>query len=164
MPKRKIKWDERRDVAGGARRVLPRLVAGYFAEVREFLAKDREPMELHRMRLAAKRLRNTLELFLPCYGIGLKQRLETLKKLQDSLGDVNDAVATRALLDDSANRKVQAFLEARAEEKAAEFRKHWAESFDAPEREAWWVGYLERNAKAPAVSRARKRSLTVAVR
>jgi CHAD domain-containing protein len=150
MPKRKIKWDERRGLAINAQRVLPRLIAGYFTEVREFLARDREPAELHRMRLASKRLRYTLELFLPSYGAGLKQRIETLKKLQDSLGDVNDAVATRVLLGDSVNGRVKLFLDALAEEKAADFRRHWAETFDAPDREAWWVDYLKTSAKAIA--------------
>jgi CHAD domain-containing protein len=145
-----IKWDERRSVAVNARRILPRLVADYFREVRGFLAKDRRPPELHRMRLAGKRLRYTLELFRPCYGPGLDQRLTALKDLQDSLGDVNDAVASDALLAHRIGHKARHFLQARAEEKAAEFRKHWTESFDAPRREAWWTGYLERNAKAPA--------------
>jgi CHAD domain-containing protein len=144
-----IKWDERGGVAVNARRMLPRLVADYFREVRSFLAKDREPHELHRMRLAGKRLRYTLELFRPCYGPGLQQRLTALKELQDSLGDVNDAVASSALLAHRVGHKARHFLHARAEEKAAEFRKQWSESFDAPRREAWWTVYLERNAKAP---------------
>src|SRR3954466_8622473 len=98
MAKHKIQWDERRSAAVDARRALPGLVADYFEEVRDFLAKRRKPKELHRMRLASKRLRYTLELFRPCYGRGLEQRLDALKKLQNSLGDVNDAVATRKLL------------------------------------------------------------------
>src|SRR6516165_10747055 len=98
MPKGKIKWNERRSIAINARLLLPRLVSEYFDEVRRFLAGDREPEQLHRMRLAAKRLRYTLELFRRCYGPALEQRIAALKKLQDSLGDVNDAVATRKLL------------------------------------------------------------------
>jgi CHAD domain-containing protein len=144
-----IKWDERRGAAVNARRILPEFVAAYFREVRDFLAKDRDPAELHRMRLASKRLRYTLELFRPCYGPGLEERLKALKELQDSLGEVNDAVATRVLLGHKVERKARDFLRNRAGEKAAEFRKHWSESFDAPEREAWWTGYLERTAKAP---------------
>jgi CHAD domain-containing protein len=149
MPKEKIKWNERRSIAINARLLLPRLVAGYFDEVRGFLAEDREPEHLHSMRLAAKRLRYTLELFRRCYGPALEQRLDALKKLQDSLGDVNDAVATGKLLGDSADEAVKAFLRARAAEKAAEFHNHWKEVFDAPGREKWWTGYLQKNARPP---------------
>jgi CHAD domain-containing protein len=159
MAKRKIKWDERRGVAVNASRVLPVLVAGFFDEVRSFLAEraagaaadqDREPEQLHRMRLAAKRLRYTLELFRRCYGPALEKRLDALKKLQDSLGDVNDVVATRRLLGNSVDGSVQEFLDGRALEKAAEFHTHWKEVFDAPGQEKWWTEYLERNAHAPA--------------
>ena len=82
------------------------------------------------MRLAGKRLRYTLELFRPCYGPGLDQRLTALKDLQDSLGDVNDAVASGALLAHRIGHKARHFLQARAEEKAAEFRKQWTKSFE----------------------------------
>lgn len=150
MVKAAIKWDEQEGVAVNARRLLPRLVSAYFRGVRCFLAEDREPRELHRMRLAGKRLRYTLELFRPCYGPGLEVRLAALKELQDILGDLNDAVTSGALLAHRVGHKARHFLRARAEEKAAEFRKHWAEGFDAPRREAWWTVYLERNAKAPA--------------
>jgi hypothetical protein len=33
--------------------------------------------------------------------------------------------------------------------RAAEFRKQWVESFDAPGQEEWWTGYLARNARPP---------------
>jgi CHAD domain-containing protein len=136
-------------VAINARRVLPRLVTGFFEEVRGFLEKDREPEELHRMRLAAKRLRYVIELFRPCYGAGLQERVEALKNLQDSLGDVNDAVATRARFGRRLGKKVQTFLHDRAAEKAKEFRKHWKETFDAEGQEKWWTEYLARSARAP---------------
>ena len=150
MAKRKITWDEHRGAAVNARRVLPVLAADYFAEVRHFLTEPREPAELHRMRLASKRLRYTLELFRPCYGPGLEQRLDALGKLQDLLGGVNDAVASAELLGKSVDRKARRFLRERAVEKAAEFRKHWKENFDADGREKWWTDYLKQNARPPA--------------
>jgi CHAD domain-containing protein len=158
VAKAEIQWDERRAAAANARRILPGLAADYFREVRGFLEKDREPRELHRMRLAAKRLRYTLELFRPCYGKGLEQRLAVLKELQDALGDVNDAVVTSGMLGHKAGRKAGPYLTARLEEKAAEFRRHWAESFDAPEREVWWTGYLRKSARSPGKKAAKKKS------
>ena len=49
----------------------------------------------------------------------------------------------------SVDRKVRKFLQDRAGEKAAEFRKHWKETFDAEGREKWWTAYLEQNARPP---------------
>ncbi len=144
MAKRKIKWDEHTTAAANARSVLPRLASDYFKEVRDFLATDREPKEFHRMRLASKRFRYTLELFRPCYGPGLEERLDALKSLQDALGDLNDAVAARDLLGGRTGEKVEKFLGARAEEKAQEFRVHWTESFDAAKQEQWWTGFLRK--------------------
>jgi len=139
-----IEWNERGSTSANARRLLPEFVAGYFAEVRDFLSKDREPAEFHRIRLASKRLRYTLELFRPCYSAGLEDRLSDLKDLQDSLGELNDAVATRALLRHEIGHKERKFLKARAAGRAEHFRRHWSEIFDAPGREAWWTDFLRR--------------------
>jgi CHAD domain-containing protein len=147
MAKGGIKWDERRSASENARRVLPGLAAEYFGKVRQFLEKDHCAEDLHRMRLDAKRLRYTLELFRPCYGKGLEERLDALKKLQDSLGDVNDAVATRALLGKSVDRNARKYLNGRADEKAEDFRKHWKESFDSDGQEKWWKDYLRDGVK-----------------
>ena len=143
---RGMKWDQREGGAANARRQLPRMVAAYFSRVRAFLAEDAAPSKLHRLRLASKRLRYTLELFRPCYPSGLEERLDALKVLQDSLGEVNDAVASSRLLRGALKDKpkVRKFLEERAADKAAEFTRHWKETFDAPGQEAWWTDFLAR--------------------
>jgi hypothetical protein len=141
-----FQWNERAGVASNARRELPPMVRGYFSQVREFLAEDATPASLHRLRLASKRLRYTLELFRPCYPAALEERLAALKVLQDRLGEVNDAVASARLLRVSLQRqpKVRKFLEGRAAERAAEFVRYWKETFDAPGRETWWTDLLAR--------------------
>lgn len=150
----KIKWNPRAGAAANARRELPRLVAEYFALMRELLVEDPAPAKLHQGRLACKRLRYTLELFRPCYGAALKQRLDALKKLQQVLGEVNDTAAAGKLLGKALQPKsaesarVEGFLEARAIEKTAEFRAQWTKEFDAPGREEWWTDYLARSARA----------------
>jgi CHAD domain-containing protein len=143
---RGMKWDQRDGAAANAGRQLPRMVTAYFSRVRAFLAEDAAPRKLHRLRLASKRLRYTLELFRPCYPSGLEERLDALKVLQDSLGEVNDAVASSRLLRGALKDKpkVRKFLEQRAAEKAAEFARHWKETFDAPGQEVWWTGFLAR--------------------
>ena len=152
----RMKWDQRAGVAANARRELPRMVRAYLSQVRDSLAEDATPRELHRLRLASKRLRYTLELFVPCYPAGLEDRLAALKKLQDWLGEVNDAVASGRLLRGALKRqpKLRKFLEDRAAEKAAGFARHWKESFDAVGQEAWWTDFLARNARTPRQSKA----------
>ena len=85
---------------------------------------------LHRLRLATKRLRYTLELFRPCYGPGLEARLEELRKVQQRLGELNDCVAAWNLLSkgmgrSSARARVGKFLRGRARQQAKDFRDEW---------------------------------------
>jgi hypothetical protein len=140
----KIKWNESAGPAANAGSELPRLVSAYFSTVREFLAEDPTPPELHQLRLASKRLRYTLELFRPCYPAGLEDRIRALKKLQDWLGEVNDAVASGRLLHGALKTrpKLRTFLEDRAAQQAAGFTRQWNEVFDAPGREVWWMDFL----------------------
>jgi CHAD domain-containing protein len=159
---RKMKWDQHAGPAANARRELPRMISAYFSGVREFLADDHPPRKLHRLRLASKRVRYILELFRPCYRAGFEDRLDALKKLQDRLGEVNDAVASARLLHDALKRqpKVREFLEDRAAHEAAKFIEQWKETFDAPGREAWWTEFLSHPVTARrkvSVSKKRKR-------
>lgn len=155
MPKiAHLEWDEQAGPIPNTRRELPALAAAYFAYVRDVLADRPPPAELHRVRLATKRLRYTLELFRDCYGPGLEARLEALRKVQQALGDLNDSVASRELLkkamgSSAQSARVDKFLEQRARQQARQFRQHWTEIFDAQDREQWFAGYLSRNARAP---------------
>jgi hypothetical protein len=149
-----IVWNEAAGPAANARRQLPGLTAEFFAEVRAALGARPSPEQLHRVRLAAKRIRYTLELFRPCYGPGLEARIESLRNLQQVLGEINDCAATRRILANdmpvSAQRtKVDRFLSSRLRKKTAELRKLWAERFDAPGRDLLWMRYLARNARTP---------------
>src|SRR5881396_2467380 len=127
----KIKWNPQAGPVANARRELPRVVEEYFTRVRELLVKDPTPPELHQARLDCKRLRYTLELFLPCYGRSLERRLDALKKLQQFLGEVNDTATTKSLLRKAlkpksrASTRVQRFLEARAAGNIKKFRAQW---------------------------------------
>ncbi len=150
-----LKWDERAGAPANARRRLPPLAAAFFARIRKLLAQDPSPEKMHGLRLETKRLRYTLELFRPCYGPGLETRLAALRRLQNSLGELNDSAVARRLLEasmpPSAQRaRVLGFLERRAADKAREFRKDWTSLFDAPGQESWWREYLRRNARTPS--------------
>jgi len=149
-----IAWNPRLGPGANARRQLPRLVSAYFAEVRQLLAADPVPAELHAVRLASKRLRYTLELFRSCYGPGLETRLKSLQRLQEILGEVNDCAAAERLIvavlpPSPARSRLAGYLRRRASAKAFSLRREWNEVFDAPGREHWWLEYLKKARTAP---------------
>ena len=159
MPKQqRVEWDDQASAAANARRTLPGIVGAYFAEARELLAeierrandgKRSSAERLHRLRLISKRLRYTLELFRPLYGTGLDERLAELKRLQDVLGEINDAATSAAMIRKTAGaERMLRYLEQRAAQKTAEFRRAWRE-FDAPDRQEQWLRYLARGAREP---------------
>ncbi len=147
-------WNEDEGPAANARRALPVLVNEYFALVRKVISDpNASPRKLHRVRLATKQLRYSLELFRSCYGPGLETRLGGLRDLQQLLGDIADCSAsertvTKFVRSHSARAPVTSFLRTRSDSKIAAFRKYWADTFDAEGRERWWTTYLERNARA----------------
>ncbi len=146
------KWSDRDDAVVNAKRELPRLVAEFFAGTRQALAEPNWPRNLHRVRLAAKKLRYTLELFGPIYPATLEVRLTELKKLQDWLGAANDAAASRRLLGSARLRRhpeLREFLDKRAAAQAAAFTRYWKKSFDAKGQEAWWTDFLGHKARGP---------------
>jgi CHAD domain-containing protein len=148
-----IQWDESTGAALNARDHLPRLISVYFTQGRELLAKNPAPAELHSLRLATKRLRYTLELFRPCYGPGFRQRLDSLRRVQQLLGEINDCATASAVLARSKSparhARIDAFLRQHALHQAGAFRREWQEVFDAPGQESWWTGYLARHARPP---------------
>ncbi len=130
------------------------LAAAYFAEVRNLLAHEPRPKDLHRARLATKRFRYSLELYRRYYGTGLETRLAALRKVQQLLGNVNDSVASWRLLSRlpgpfPQRLAVREFLKQEAGRHAGAFRKEWEEAFDAPGREDWWTAYLKNRRKSP---------------
>jgi CHAD domain-containing protein len=82
------------------REVLPVLIYTRLASVRAFDSiLERASLEqLHALRIEFKKLRYTLEFFREVLGAEAKTIIEEIKKLQDHLGDLNDAqVATQRL-------------------------------------------------------------------
>ncbi|MEO8368580.1 MAG: CHAD domain-containing protein [Candidatus Solibacter sp.] len=140
-----LKWSSKYDAEANAKRQLPRIVAQFFAVTRRAIARKSWPRNLHRVRLASKKLRYTLELFHSIYPAALDARLDELKKLQDWLGDANDAAASRKLLGVATLRRhavLGEFLKQRADAQAAAFTHYWKETFDAKGQEKWWTDFL----------------------
>jgi CHAD domain-containing protein len=98
-------------------------------------AKMEDPSGLHRLRIAAKKLRYTLELLAPGH-----PRLEQIKRLQSLLGDINDYETARHMIIEECGAKTLASqLENRQRRKIREFRRYWKSDFDRSGDPRPWV-------------------------
>jgi CHAD domain-containing protein len=135
--------------AENARLVLPALAEGFFETGRKIAEGRTSAQDLHRFRLRVKKLRYHLELFGPCYGPGLRQRIGVLKRIQDNLGRLNDCEITKTMLHEvapqsPAKQQLREFLTKQSAEEKAEFIRYWKEACDAPGQFRWWTNYLKR--------------------
>lgn len=62
----------------------------HFLSYEPYIAREECVEELHAMRIAAKQLRYTLEIFTSLYPGGLKSYLQVMKQVQDLLGSIHD--------------------------------------------------------------------------
>ena len=151
MPKRPH-WSAERPAFQNARDILPGVVRRFFGAARK-AAQSESPRNLHRLRLEAKRLRYTLELFESLYGPGLQRRLAQLRKLQGYLGDISDIGATTAMFENGADRRrievvrLQDYLRNRLADRLAAFRRYWKTVMDAPGERERWMTYVARFAR-----------------
>ena len=71
-------------------------------EMMDWSADIRDPArveELHNMRIAAKRLRYTMEVFAPCFGLEFAQVLKTIEEIQERIGAIHDCDVLIPLLE-----------------------------------------------------------------
>jgi len=141
-------WDSAKSAEENAAERLPQLARAYFRAGRALFAAKSTARTLHKFRLETKRFRYTLELFLPCYGPGLEERLKLLRNLQNLLGEINDCATTQKLVG-AMPLAVSKFLERRIALKTRALRTFWRQSFDAAGQESWWTNYLARFARKP---------------
>jgi CHAD domain-containing protein len=94
---RRIAEEGRKDRPNGSRLTLlekashninPRLVE--FLSYEHHLGGEEPAAELHDMRIAAKRLRYTMEMFAPLYGESFGEFIKAVRKAQTLLGDLHD--------------------------------------------------------------------------
>ena len=92
-------WDPAASRSTNARCVLPSLASRYLAQFRDACAARPTAEQLHRLRLAGKRLRYYLELFRSDAAPGGVAAVVTgLKAIQDELGRISDLDATEDLI------------------------------------------------------------------
>lgn len=80
--------------------LAPVLIYERLAAVRAYedALADLSPARLHQLRIQSKELRYTLQFFVPLLGEASVALIETVKQMQDHLGDLNDAVVALRLL------------------------------------------------------------------
>lgn len=105
-----------------ARERLPRLA-------RKFL-KDGDhassAADLHHVRIEGKKLRYSLELLEPVYGVAAAAWIEKVKSVQSLLGNANDCHAVRRLVADvGGDDEVETWLKKKQKKKTREFRAEW---------------------------------------
>jgi CHAD domain-containing protein len=90
---------------------------------------------MHRFRLMTKRVRYTLEAFDPVYGTATAEIMESLKGLQEKLGNINDCAATLVMV--ARNRGASAAVSRLVRERELEFRTYWKRHFDPKVKGQW---------------------------
>jgi hypothetical protein len=82
-----------------ARRILAVRIAEFYAYA-PIVPNEQATEELHDMRIAAKRLRYTLELFRVVFGEVGERQIDRVKSMQEELGNLHDADVRIALIQD----------------------------------------------------------------
>lgn len=148
MSKRvKKPWKGKLSLQENLRAAAPAMVADYFEAGRQALSPGKSWDEIHQFRLATKRFRYTLEILRPAYRRGIEPIIESLRRLQTLLGDVNDCVATSEMLMSLPDtEELRRSLDERANARSEKLRAYWRRQFDAPGNCDHWRRYMQSGA------------------
>jgi CHAD domain-containing protein len=151
-------------VRATAEETLPRMAKDFFRRGQEAARENPSAEDLHRFRIAGKKLRYTVELFAPVYASSLEDMQEELKSVQTLLGDIQDCAVVRKMI--SRHQGEDSILDAikkRQRKKTAQFCRHWeALTADAPAGRRW-TSRLKHAAAITVVKKPPARSAAVAV-
>jgi hypothetical protein len=86
-------------LAENARQILRVRIAEYYS-YSPIVAEERQTEALHNLRISAKRLRYTLELFRAVFGETGEQEIERVREIQELLGQLHDHDVRIALIED----------------------------------------------------------------
>lgn len=132
---RVVQADSQETVGECAQRLLPEMVEDLFRAGREAVLPESSHKTMHRLRLKAKRVRYTLELFESVYGERSAPIMDALKGLQEKLGAINDCAVTLDLV--RRNRGAVAALRRLAGEREAEFRAYATKNLGPRNKMRW---------------------------
>lgn len=91
--------DPNASLSVNGRRILRVRIAEFFAFA-PIVSDERAITELHDLRIAAKRLRYTLELFRVAFGDAGETQIERVREIQELLGQLHDSDVRIALIED----------------------------------------------------------------
>lgn len=145
-----------------ARRILPGIAEDFLERGAAASQGTVSPEKLHEFRIASKKFRYTLELFTPLYGPALNRWLESIKRIQTLLGDINDCVTvSQILVDSKSGGAMEAWLKKRQRRKMDQFSRCWLEEFGDRESVRTRIHSLSHpQATAPALKKPVVRSRT----
>lgn len=113
-----------------AQQELRRRAKLFFRQGSQVAGANADAGELHKVRIAAKKLRYTLELFADLYGPGAEDWLDRIRGAQTLLGGINDCRAVRSLVASlGGNPKVETALRRKQRRKTREFQRLWSAGF-----------------------------------
>jgi CHAD domain-containing protein len=125
--------------------VLPLLVAAALEGAKEPVARP-TPEMLHELRISLKRLRDTLEMFSPCYDLHLGRLIKMLRGLLQALGELNDIATTRKILSErqplSQSRRLSSTLEDKINGRTLEFVRLSRKTIGDEQVAQHWLEYL----------------------
>jgi len=137
-----------RQIHDTARRELPRIARGYLKCGNRAADAGASAEELHQFRIAAKKLRYTIELFAQVYGPTADGWVERIAGVQSLLGRINDCRTVRIMVSRTGgNARIEAFLKSRQRRRTEEFRRFWADEFSGAAKQ--WMHALRCPPKKP---------------
>jgi CHAD domain-containing protein len=135
-------WDANASVAENASRVLPKIARKFVLAGRIAVRPRSSWKDLHRFRLISKRFRYSLEIFQHCYGPGIERRIETMRRIQTVLGDINDCDATLGLDGIAEEPAFAEWLKNERTRQLQTFREVWRQEFGMSHAARNWSRYL----------------------
>jgi CHAD domain-containing protein len=125
------------------------LARRFFKAGDKLAAEEQTGKRMHPFRVQTKRFRYSLEYFRPCYRQAMDSHLNTIRELQQVLGELNDCCSSRALYEKilgpaSVRRqpKLWASLDGLEKELLERFQARWLGSFQSPTMRKKLLRYL----------------------
>jgi CHAD domain-containing protein len=151
--------DSRIAIEETALRILPKMAADFLDRGNAAAQARLAPEKLHAFRIASKKFRYTLELFVPLYGTTLNAWLESVKAIQTVLGDINDCVTVAQIIADYKDSgDTASWLRKRQRRKVEQFSRLWLKEFGDAENVRTRVRSLSHPGQALRKPAGRSRS------
>jgi len=138
-------------LAQEARGALPQLAQRFFDAGKA--ASQTSGKRLHEFRILAKKFRYTLELFVPVYSGSTEEWMREIKKVQSTLGAMNDYRTVHSLATDlRCDNELRAALKRSEHRLVRQFRQSWGEQF-SDMIAASWIDALKAEGDSLGISR-----------